>query len=266
MGLVLNETTINGDNCLIQTIRNCIDNNNPVFMITRYSALFYHIEYMIDSFDHGITINEYDAERALIGIRDIFQSRDTDKYDVSPISRIQLKDEMIIEIWTNSNRIYEKNNAQFLNKLYYLSQLEETLPKQFSDLFKELICTISPSQSYFAKWIKEYTPQEINYNNHSSKESVINYHFSNIRKGYYNSLMIFFDVLSKFTVNIQCNNEFDNMKSSYLQSRNMILNKIHADTLRGRVIDDSFKKTSMEKIINGDKELFLYIDNCLRLI
>ena len=120
-GLSLQAYPIKNRSQLISFIKCHIDQNHPIIMIVKYNSLFYYHEYLNRSYtsDHAFIISGYDSDRSLVEIRECVLARHIIQPEIKAdiLFPLQLTVDLLIDIWTQSNRSFKNENSSFYNTM-----------------------------------------------------------------------------------------------------------------------------------------------------
>lgn len=134
-GLNMKRQLIYDSSQFLETITSIIDKDIPVYLLLRRKTLIYDIS-DIDS-PHGVIICGYDKALKKILLRDaphVEQSGATYEGYGYGLFNLWLREDLLLEMWEESNKIHHPNMAKCL---YYLVQTKEAKIKNYYDMFSE---------------------------------------------------------------------------------------------------------------------------------
>jgi hypothetical protein len=130
LGLRLRFCEVASPSKFISSIQGNIDNKCPIVMIVKYCTLFFLNLYLTDSkSSHAIIINEYDSDRKIVVIRErLLNSKVTEGVmRGDPFFKLQLTEDLILDIWLKTNNLYRESNNIFYNKLLGIEKISEPI-------------------------------------------------------------------------------------------------------------------------------------------
>lgn len=266
LGLYLKPIAIENSASFISLVKSEIDNQHPLLMLTKYYTLFYHNGYLDNEYrhiNHGIIVNGYDSEKSLICIKEYSHIEN----DIDSLLRcyllcnLMLTEDIIKDIWTKSNIIFkEEGFDNNFGNIFTIESIGKTQITCYEDLLKDILDNIDIKSDKLVGFIKNFNSI---YNNINNPDCI-----SELRKTYVNSLTILFDVFERTFIFLKQNqgkqDEYNNIKNKYLQTRSLILNKLIANVFRGKTICEETEKNLIDQILSLDSELFSYVRNLQR--
>lgn len=248
LGLTIKRYTINDPEEMLPLIKDNINKERPVLLMVKYKALFYDSRYLLpNTVNHCFIISDYDSERSICGIREssltyggVFKS--------NPMLRLQLTDKMLYDIWTISNEDFIKENSHNQNCIYCIEKSSTSHINSYKDLFYDIIKSYSSFNSNLKKLI------------HESEMLAEKINFNAIRRQYYGSVKILFDVMKRplpkeISTCDELYREIIDLETRYLEFRDLTLSKIMASVLRKKNINYDETKAIVKKQNTLDNEL-----------
>jgi len=265
LGLTLYPITIKDPSSFIPIIKSEIDKQHPLLMLVKYFYLFYHVGYLDDEYrhiSHGIIINGYESEKSLVSIKEYAHIEN----DLKSLTKsyllcdLVLTENIIQDVWTKSNTIFNQENTNNFNTLYSIQSIGKPQIKNYEDLFKDSLDNIDIGSDKLVELVRNFNSIYSNINKLS--------HVSQLRKTYVNSLGMLFDVFERaysfLKQNQEKQSEYNNIKDKYLQTRSIILNRLIANALKCKIISEDTENDFISQIFSINNELFSFIRNLIK--
>lgn len=263
LGMKMNSYKIEDNNNLFSFIKESIDDKIPILFLASYRSLFYYSNYKEENGSHGVIISGYDSERSLIIIRDskVVDRMENPSIDellsADPFYKLQLTEDMLSNIWFESNKIYKEDNESLYNTIFRIEKMDKLKILSFYDVIEEFIHNFNPSCSKLITFVKKINIIRDNRKNDSVP-------FDYYRRVFYHSINVIFDFLEKFYkiegTNTDKYNNYYKFKNEYLNFRSILLAKLHKNSLKGIVLEESSINLMIQKILEMDNKLYNMIN------
>ena len=250
VGLAMMLQPIKDDYELISLIKQNIDNSHPVVMLPNYNALFYSNDYLSkNKASHGIVISDYDKDRSIVIIRDDIHIRSisgnptTIQRKGQALLKMQITEDMLKNIWKMSDN----------SNIYSIISIGEAKVKKYIDLVSDVLDNYSFKQSKLLEFIEHYSLFEEKMKNQGFAEQVM--------KNFCNSVIVLFDVFEKTFEEANHSNSYKIFKEKYLNFRQLLIAKLHANAYRGIYLSKKEKNKILENIQEMDNKLLCLIND-----
>ncbi len=258
LGLYEKPNFVNTEN-LISFIKMCIDQKKPVLLPAKYSALFYDEHYLEDNYnlDHIFLVTDYYMHKPIMKIRDFIHVREAIRplCSADVFARINLKEDMILEIYEKSNLCFKIENSINFKKVYTIEKTHESHINSYKAIIEDVMEKSFFENSALVEFIDNFNNELLFIN--------VNEIVPRLRRQFYNSISIIFEVLEKMlpiiTVCKESKEKFYGFKEKYMELRNFIVTKIVAMIKRKSMIQEDEKNTIVNQINTIDNELSLLL-------
>ena len=235
LGLELVIININDQNELFYQIYEKIDSGKPIIWVVNYMTLFYlPNHYMSFNAPHGLVISGYDKNKSVLLIREHLLTEPLTKkyFRGHALTELSITYDNCINIWEKSNQLFIKSKDEHENRLYYLEQTQNYGPIIYNDVVKDFLKNYIGGRNEFIEFLSVFKTIEI-----KKKDSF----WERVRRNYSRQIEIIFDVIEKALIEMNdahVNCDFYNkLKTTYMETRNGIINTIHVNTLRDKNFD-----------------------------
>lgn len=233
INLKINDNNVDNFDVAFEVIREKLSRNIPIFIILKYSALYYHRAYLDsrnDDIFHGIIINGYNEEK------EIFFIKDRATIDVNGVIDIQIPKRILREMWEISYNNCDTASVYSIETLEAITECE--IPKlNFSKLNDDV-----EKFNKFIEFIKKpICEDEIG-----------------LKRNYVGSLKLLFDCIEQTYVYASSDiiNKMRSLEHEYIQERDKIFLNVYRQVLRGKEFTNEKKEKYIAQIIENDKKIF----------
>jgi hypothetical protein len=258
LGLTIKTYHTDNPDEFISLIKSTIDKHSMVILPAVYIYLFYFPQYRNNATTHFLMVSGYDPKRSAIQIRDTIQD-----FVITPgLYKIQMHESLLKEIWINSNNFFKERNPRNYNMFYSIEKTGESKVSSYIDVTKDFLSSYNPENSKLANIVEQFPKlaEDIKKNELSS--------MLYLKRELCHTTAVLFDCFSyMFNINNRALvNELHTFKGQYINFRERIVTKMHAEALRNR---KSFSIQERENIKNEillkDRRLFSLIQDILRV-
>ena len=248
---------------LVKIIKNSIDKQHPVFLIVKYNTLFYYKEYRNAKYqsNHTLLISGYDAEKGIFIIREFSHIRQAIWPTISAdiLCELRLTEEMLIEIWENSNKVFKKEDQALYQSLFVVEEKEKNHTKSIVDLLRDGLEIGKVEKSRLMELVNQYNQSHAYFKNDRFNEM--------IRRALHGSLYVLFNVIERAPefkgVDAEFKVKFGDFKERLIKYRYQLLSRLNIEAFRGTKLDPNTIETINNETKSYDQELFSLLNDLL---
>jgi len=257
LGLTMKINHADNSSDFISLIKSKIGKHSMVILPAVYIYLFYFPQYKNNATTHYLMVSGYDAQRSAIQIRDTIQD-----FIITPgLYKIQMHESLLKEIWISSNDFFREKNSKNYEMFYSIEKTGESKINSYIDITKDFLCNYNPENSKLTD-IVEHFPNFIENTKKNELSSVLYLK----RQLCYTTAVLFDCFVNIFNINNRALvNELHIFKEQYINFRDRIVTKMHAEALRNKNFSIDERENIKSEILLKDRKLFSIIQDILRV-
>ncbi|MGM1049399.1 MAG: hypothetical protein ACQEXX_25130 [Bacillota bacterium] len=258
LGLYLKEIYVESHEKLIFSIHSELTKGHPIFLIVKYSTLFYLDTYLTDNnYNHGLIIEGYDSEKRILILRErLIGNKVTSNFlKGDPFFKFRITEDMLLQIWKDTNKLNREEGNSLYNKFYSVIKHGESKIENYSYIVTDFLEMYKVESSFLYNLKANYEQIFID-----QKDQNLSMFF---RRKYFGSLTILFEnvekLINSFIINKDYLEKYHCIKNEFLSFRDRSLTKIHLKSLRNKKLDHAEldEMICKEEIISSSFIFFL---------